>query len=328
MHTRTAYRLAMLRNGYQPLLNECKRPVEKGWPTKIVDEAEVLSWDRSAFDSTGMKIDGDLAVIDVDVEDAELVDGLAGALESRFPELFARGLVRHAGGPKEAWIARVDKPFARIPSRRWYRGSDSDDPAVPKHCVECFGSLGTRQFGIDGPHNHRDGSTYQFVNGASPATVPRASLPVLPKAAYELACDRFDELATAAGLTAIEKVKRSRDGTAYTCFELDADTVVETQEHGEMTVAELERLYMQIRQARRAHSDAPTPTLRCSGTFHDSTRVRTDSHLVNWGRYGLGIYDCMTETTWHRRERAPSERFKFLMQLRERNPFHEQSRHR
>ena len=48
MQARTAYRLAMLANGFQPLLNDCKRSIEKGWPTKIVDEAEVLSWDRSA----------------------------------------------------------------------------------------------------------------------------------------------------------------------------------------------------------------------------------------------------------------------------------------
>ena len=145
-------------------------------------------------------------MIDVDVKDAGLVDALADALDARFPELFAHGLVRHAGGPKEAWIARVDEPLRYIASRRWYRGSDPDcdpdDPAVPKHQVECFGSLGTRQFGIDGPHARAAGkvtSVYQFTGGASPATRPRASLPVLPQAAYELACDRFDAIAAAAG---------------------------------------------------------------------------------------------------------------------------------
>jgi hypothetical protein len=94
------------------------------------------------------------------------------------------------------------------------------------------------------------------------------------------------------------------------CFELDADTEIETQDHGVMTVAELERL------VRARHG-----TLRCSGSFHDRTRVRTDSHLINWGRHGLGIFDTMTETTWHRRERAPSARFEFLGQLQARNPF-------
>ena len=87
------------------------------------------------------------------------------------------------------------------------------------------------------------------------------------------------------------------------CFELDADTEIETRDYGTMTVAELERLL----RARGARANAPA-TLRCSGSFHDPTRVRTDSHLINWGRYGLGIYDTMTETTWHRRERAPSAR--------------------
>ena len=193
----------MLANGYQPLLNDCKRSIEPGWPTKLVDEAEVLAWDRSALTSTGLKLDGDLAVIDADVSETALVEPLAGELDRRFPDLFAHGLVRHAGGVKEAWIARVDEPFRRLASRRWYRGADPDDPAVPKHLVECFGSLGTRQFAIDGPHaRDRHGeviSVYQFTGGASPATVPRASLPVLPKAAYAQACDLFDEIARRPG---------------------------------------------------------------------------------------------------------------------------------
>jgi hypothetical protein len=322
MQERTAYRLAMLRNGFQPLLNDCKRPIEKGWPKRRVDEAEILSWDRSALLSTGMRIDDDLAVIDADVADASLVAALADALNKSFPALFARGLVRHAGGPKEAWIARVDEPFRRLASRRWYRGSDPDDPAAPKHQVECFGSLGTRQFAVDGPHaRNRQGEiidTYQFAGGASPATTLRASLPVLPKAAYAAACDLFDTIAVAAGLTAIKETRNGRSGATPRVFELDADTEVETQDHGAMTVAELECLM----RARRARGDAPVSTVRCSGSFHDSTRVRTDSHLINWSRrYGLSIWDAMTETTWHRRERAPSARFEFLGRLQARNPF-------
>ena len=49
MQARTAFRLAMLRNGFWPLLNDCKRSIEPGWPIKIPDETEVLSWDRSAL---------------------------------------------------------------------------------------------------------------------------------------------------------------------------------------------------------------------------------------------------------------------------------------
>ena len=75
-----------------------------------------------------------------------------------------------------------------------------------------------------------------------------------------------------------------------------------------MTVAEIERLM----RARMAGANAPA-TLRCSGSFHDSTRVRTDSHLINWGKYGLGIWDAMTGTTWHRRERKPPDSFPELV---------------
>src|SRR5262245_19400460 len=230
MQARTAFRLAMLANGFVPLLNDCKRSIEKGWPKRIVDEAEVLSWDRSALLSTGLKLDGDLAVIDADVADASLVETLANALGKSFPALFAHGLVRHAGGPKEAWIARVDEPFRRLASRRWYRGGDPDDPAVPKHLVECFGSLGTRQFAIDGPHA-RNGAgevidTYQFAGDASPATTPRRLLPVLPKAAYEQACDLFDKIAAAAGLTAVKGGGRGE--AELRRFELDSDTEIET----------------------------------------------------------------------------------------------------
>jgi hypothetical protein len=319
MQERTAFRLAMWENGYWPLLNDCKKAIETGWPTRRVDEAEVRSWDRSALTSTGLKLDGDLAVIDVDVGEAALVEALAGALDKNFPELFARGLVRHAGGAKEAWIARVDEPFRRLASRRWYRGADPDDPAVPKHMVECFGSLGTRQFAIDGPHARNQAgeviSTYRFAGGASPATTPRAWLPALPKAAYALACDLFDGIAAAAGLTAIKEARGGRGGATPRVFELDADIEIETRDHGVMTVAELEHFL------RKRHARGGAATLRCSGRFHDRTRARTDSHLINWGRYGLGIYDTMTETTWHRRERAPSARFEFLGQLQARNPF-------
>src|SRR5262249_45418949 len=146
MQERTAFRLAMLENGYWPLLNDCKQPIEKNWQKKRPDRAEVLSWDRSTFASTGMKIDGDLAVGDADIREPALIDALAEALDKRYPELFARGLVRHAGKVKEAWFARTETPFRRLYSRKWC-GGDSKDPLAIAHRVECFGSRGTRQFG-------------------------------------------------------------------------------------------------------------------------------------------------------------------------------------
>jgi hypothetical protein len=230
MQARTAFRLAMLDNGYWPLLNDCKQPVEKGWQKKRPDRVEVLSWDRSAFASTGMKIDGDLAVFDADVREPALIDALAAALDKRYPDLFARGLVRHAGEVKEAWFVRTETPFRRVCSREWCRG-DPNDPAVITHRVECFGSRATRQFGVDGPHTRKNDvvvRSYSFAGGASPASASRELLPVLPKAAFAAACDLFDEIAAAAGL-AVVKAERHDSGAAGAVYDLTDDMVFESE---------------------------------------------------------------------------------------------------
>src|SRR5262249_60857496 len=98
-----------------------------------------------------------------------------------------------------------------------------------------------RQFAVDGPHARNQAGEvideYRFAGGASPATTPRAALPVLPKAAYALACNLFDEIARAAGLAAIDG--NSRRGEAeLRRFELDADTEFETRDDRAMAVAE------------------------------------------------------------------------------------------
>jgi hypothetical protein len=114
MNERTIFRLAMWDNGYWPVLNDCKQAKLSGWQKKRPDRAEVLSWDRSTFSSTGMKIDGDLAVIDADIREKAVINALIDALDERYPELFVHGLVRHAGEVKQAWFVRTKEPFRRI----------------------------------------------------------------------------------------------------------------------------------------------------------------------------------------------------------------------
>jgi len=312
MQARTAFRLAMLKNDYQPLLNDCKRPIEKGWPKRIVDEAEVLSWDRSALLSTGMKIDGDLAVIDADVADASLVETLADALSKNFPTLFEHGLVRHAGGPKEAWIARVDEPFRRLASRRWYRGSDPDDPEVPKHMVECFGSLGTRQYAVNGPHARNQAGEvideYRFAGGASPATTPRASLPVLPKAAYAAACDLFDAIAAAAGLTAIKT--EQNNGAARAVYDLTDDMVFEN-ENDTYRLDELEDALTAAQHEGRE--------LRVTSSFlgQGTNATKCIVGYSKGGRY-VFVHDFETGLTHKPANRTPPDVYKLFEQLRQR----------
>jgi hypothetical protein len=315
MQARTAFRLAMLENGYWPLLNECKQPIEKNWQRKRPDRAEVLSWDRSAFASTGMKIDGDLAVIDADIREPILIDALAEALDKRYPELFARGLVRHAGEVKEAWFARTEEPFQRICSRKWCRG-DPKDPEVITHRVECFGSRKTRQFGVDGPHARgKTGEvidSYRFAGGASPANTPRDLLPVLPKAAFAAACDLFDEIAAAAGLTAV-KAEKQGSGATGVVYDLTDDMVFES-DSDTYRLGELEDALCAAQHEGRE--------LRVTSSFlgHGTNATKC---IVGYARRSRCVYihDFETELTHMPASRAPHARFEFLKQLQEQNPF-------
>ena len=94
----TAFRLAMLSNGFAPLLDNGKRAVETGWPKQRVTEADVLAWDRCLPATTGMRIDGDLAVIDVDVDETAFIEALAEGVDRQ-----GRRALRPAGVAALAW---------------------------------------------------------------------------------------------------------------------------------------------------------------------------------------------------------------------------------
>jgi hypothetical protein len=309
----TEYRLAMLRNGYRPLLNRCKVPVLQNWPRLAVDEAMVLAWDRSAHLSSGMVFDGDLAAMDVDVPNAAWVAELAAAIGGKFPALFRQGLVRHAGGPKECWVARVDKPFGLLRSRKWYRaGDDPKDPATPTYRVECFSSRRgriIRQIGVDGPHKrNRFGeviSTYQFNGGASPATVPRASLPILPKAAFGAACDLLDAIAAREGLIAIDET-RAGNGRGVV-FDL-VDTMTFEGADGAYKLDELESEYWRAQYQGR--------DFRVSSSFlgHGSNSSKCSVGYAKRGRC-IFIHDFETELTHMPAGRGPPDMAKVCARL-------------
>src|SRR5262249_22323165 len=131
-------------------------------------------------------------------------------------------------------------PFQCIHSRKWCRG-DPEDPVAITHRVECFGSRKTRQFGIDGPHTRENGvviRTYSFAGGASPTNTAPEFLPLLRKAAFAAACDLFDEIAAAVGLTVV-KAETQGNGAARVVYDLTDDMVFES-DGGTYRLGELE----------------------------------------------------------------------------------------
>jgi hypothetical protein len=316
MKERTVFRLAMWDNGYWPVLNDCKRAIATGWQKKRPSRDEVLSWDRSAYLSTGMKIEGDLAVIDADIREKALINALIDALDERYPELFVQGLVRHAGEVKQAWFARTKEPFQKIHTRKWTRG-DPDDPKAETQHVECFSSRTTRQFGVNGPHT-RDGNkiirVYQFVDDASPATIPRTALPTLPKAAFTAACNLFEGIAQDVGLSVIKRIGNGGGEGKRVVYDLTDDMVFESDDdtyHGleELTdacvVAEHEGYKLRVASSFLGHG---TNASKCIVGYSKG------------GRY-VFIHDFETELTHRPANRSPTARVEFLRQLQHRNPF-------
>jgi hypothetical protein len=68
--------------------------------------------------------------------------------------------------------------------------------------------------------------SYSFAGGASPANTPRKHLPALPKAAFAAACDLFDEIAAAAGLTVVKAARGN--GATGVVYDLTDDMVFES----------------------------------------------------------------------------------------------------
>jgi hypothetical protein len=315
MQERTRFRLAMLQNGYWPLLNSCKRPVDKGWQQKKPDAAEVLAWDRSTFLTTGMKLDGDLAAIDADIREKALRDALIDALDARYPELFVHGLVRHAGAIKQAWFVRVAEPFKTLRSHKWTRG-DPADPDAEAHCVECFSAHTTRQFGVDGPHTRENGKivrVYQFVDDASPATMPRTALPILPKTAFAAACNLFDEIAQAAELSVVKNSGNSGGGGAgeRVVYDLTDDMLFASDRASYRGLEELTAACIAA-----AHEGYP---LRVSSSFlgHGANASKCIVGYARGGRY-VFIHDFETELTHKPANRTPPDMAKFFALLHRR----------
>jgi hypothetical protein len=170
----------------------------------------------------------------------------------------------------------------------------------------------TRQLGIDGPHSRdqygRVIHTYQFTGGVSPATTPRASLPVLPKAAYATACDLFDEIAAAAGLTAIKKARQSNSEHADTLYDL-TDAMVFENESGSYALDELE----DARSA--AQHEGHSFRLTSSFLGHGTNSTKCIVGYSNRSRC-IFVHDFETGLTHIPADRAPPTVFNFFEQLR------------
>jgi hypothetical protein len=237
----TDIRRKMLASGYTPLANKEKACVLKGWTSIEVTEAVIDEWDEQlAYQTTGLRIDPPLCVVDVDIDDERIVRRLWDWAADEWGEDWADlVLIRRGSGVKEAWLFKVDEPFHVPPGPKFVR--PDEDPAaedVDAHKVELFGGGAGRQIGAYGVHTPGK-IDYGWEDDAGPAKVPRGRLPTLGKEDVFEIYAAYTEILEAEGWHRVPRSSPEELDGATRVYDLEPGQVLATHSRGEQRVDEL-----------------------------------------------------------------------------------------
>ncbi|TGQ16378.1 hypothetical protein [Mesorhizobium sp. M2E.F.Ca.ET.219.01.1.1] len=288
----TDLRTLLLQNGFTPTPNEGKPCYLPGWPTeKVTSELITKRWNRMLkYTTTGIRLDGDLAVIDIDIDDETQVSRILNAFYDAFPDTLGNPdlplLIRHGGGAKLALFVRTNEPFGCIRSRCWVKpGETADDGA---HKVEIFGSASGRQFGSFGPRSFaKDGSVeteYRWQD-RSPADTRKAELIELPKNNFFKLIDITDAILEAAGWQVVQKSTKG-ESSGRPIYDLTDEMQFDCADGVSRTLAELQALGEGIKG------------LRCSAAWLEGpTAKKTDRCLLGLDHAGeVFVHEFTTGT--------------------------------
>jgi len=210
---------------------EAKAFLPKGWVRMANDAAAIEGWDNpkgghKAFAGTGVRIEGDMLVFDLDIDTPEVMDAMIRMLKREFPELKG-GLMRSSGGVSLAIFMRVSEP---VGYRRTAIYGDGEK-------VEVFGSKVTRYFAIHGPHS-KPGREYSWIT-KPPWECALSSLPVFDAARIGALVDRCDAV-FAEHLARVPNTERPED-TASIVYDLEPGKTFITTDGAEVELEALER---------------------------------------------------------------------------------------
>jgi hypothetical protein len=295
----TSRRLQLLEQGYSILPTIHKVPAIGGWnaPDYVQHHisagkrgsaaALVESWERRfpRSQSTGVRIENGLGVIDADVDDAAAIDAILGMLKTIAPEVYARAPTRYGGGAKMALFMRpAGEAFTRIASRKYRRPGDGPDQY---HCIEIFGGkpfksgVCSRQFACYGPRS--DTTDYVWDEGVQALhEVNIGDLPAMSRAqAYDLLA-AFEHWAEgAAGWVRVVDIDEG-DGEGVDIYDIEPDSKFEV-DADVVDLAGLEEMY-------HARSD-----LRCTANFiAGENSITIDRCSVFWSNR----YSCLVIKDW------------------------------
>lgn len=303
----TALRLQLLSNGWHILPNEgkaCRRPDwnSQNFLENELNEAAIRRWSRSrTTTTTGLRVEGGLAVIDVDVDDA-MAEELFRKIEQLAPAIAAAPMRYGHSQYKFALFCRLkpgEQDFARWASPRYFtpaqvaaRGAGEE---VDGHIVEVFGGKPTadgrcsRQFAIYGPHP--SGGEYAWAEGVELKDVRLSELPEIDRHTIGRILDAFKALALAAGWAEVEA---EREGGGEDVYDITDTTIFDVQGGASLRYEELE------------------DGMRCSSSFFDphSGGNRSKCWTFVSARHGdsLGVYDHKTLTSHYHERYRPVDR--------------------
>lgn len=273
--SQTIVRRQLRANGYTPLANKDKMCILPGWSDLVVDDALIDKWSNELkWRATGVRVERGLAVIDLDVNDADAVEAIIDAIPADLWGIVQDAPTRRGKGAKEAWFVRLadgEVPFYRLASAGFRQ--EAGDEAVQR--VEIFaGEGGGRQFGVYGAHSLDDHGnvavSYRWVGDRGLVDVPFDDLPRVTRAQLaeiaDIATRVLDELGW-------HRDVRSKPGFSSNqpIYDL-ADQSFETRDYGEVDLIGLQDLcevYGDVRlSASWLEGEAAVNMTRCIASIH------------------------------------------------------------
>lgn len=251
----TRIRRALLVNGYSPFPCRGKSGQLKGWQHiratgALIDEwAGQLRWVSTAVHA-GV---GGLVGIDVDIDDAGVLDDFIARVPA---DLWARlqdAPVRRGGGVKEMWLVRLaegEEPRRfRETTGKWGDPESGEDDTDHKLEVWPKAHKLLALYGARTVEGRDVTSEYTWVDGRGPDTVALRDLPVVTNADIGVLLDCAVAAMKAAGWDRLD-VADVEGSDSDKVFDLKDDMTFRTRDHGEVDLAGLTELCQAVGDVR------------------------------------------------------------------------------
>lgn len=155
----TRIRRALRGKGYSPLANVNKTCVIPKWPKIVVDDSKIEEWsDQLAYLATGVRIEGQMLALDMDIDDSGVLDKIWARLPDDLLNRLDAAPMRFGRGVKFVVFLRLREGETKV-GRQISQGYAPPDRPNEMMRAEAFDSGKPRQMGGYGPHSHsNDGS--------------------------------------------------------------------------------------------------------------------------------------------------------------------------